>query len=355
MGINQFADRTLAEIIEKYKVKEEDELKIRGLQITPKVIMDYDNTDESSIPLSFDWRDRGAVTKVKNQMICGSCYAFSALGSIEGQHFIQNGKLIELSEQDIIDCAGDYGGFGCEGGIPSSVFDYVTNKGISLTSDYPYEGKKGDCRTSKNKVEINLKGFGILKANNNEKNLMRAVAEIGPLDVGFDAEHESFMRYAGGIYFEKNCSNDLNHGMLLVGYGSENGIDFWILKNSYDVTWGEAGFIRVARNLGNDCGVKLYMLFPVIKKNIPKTTTRTTSSVARHSSSKSFIKTTTAVKNQRTYAPARTREPNFRKTTTTTTESYNYDYDSNNFNLTDEYLKDFIDSYKANFNDQTAD
>lgn len=346
MGINQFADITLDEIMLKFNQSEEDELKLSKLKIVPTIVLNDENF-EGSIPSSFDWRDRGAVTKVKNQKQCGSCYAFSSVGSIESQNFIQNGKLVELSEQEIVDCASDYGGFHCDGGIPSSGIEYVKYKGISLSADYPYEGKKGDCRASKNKIKMNIKGFGVVKTRNDEKSLMKALVEIGPMDVGFDAEHDSFMRYSGGIYNEKNCTSTLNHGVLLIGYGSENGVDFWIAKNSYGETWGESGFFRIARNLGSDCGITLHVLFPVIHKTLHKTTTKASSSVSLTPATKSFTEKTKAEMRQRTTSspPSLTSDGNFLKTTTRNDQNV---LDSSNLNLTDEYLQEFMEMFKAN-------
>lgn len=271
MGINQFADKTFEEFSNMYTLnetmKQRAGVESKGIKFKPKRIIGLEDDDKfTKIPPSFDWRDRGAVTRVKNQKSCGACFAMSTIGALESQFFIKTGKLVELSEQEIVDCPVKYHSWGCAGGIAFRVFDYVTDKGgISSSADYPFEGKVGECRESSNKVKINMKGYGLVIAGNDGKKLLEAVATVGPIVVSMDIDHESFMRYSSGIYFEEDCTEKVNHGALLVGYGSEDGTDYWIIKNSFGETWGEAGYMRIARNRGNDCDVSASPLFPILK------------------------------------------------------------------------------------------
>lgn len=223
------------------------------------------NSTFADLPNSFDWRERGALTAVKDQEHCGSCYAMSIVGSVESQLFIKTGKLIQLSEQEIIDCSSEYGTFQCEGGIGFRVFDYIKeNGGISSTQAYPYEAKAGNCRKfHKEKVEINFKGYGIVNAHDDDA-LMQAIIKFGPIMISVETDHESFMFYSSGIYFEEKCSDEINHGALVVGFGSENNNDYWIVKNSFGDKWGESGYVRIARGKGNDCSVNFLPLFPIL-------------------------------------------------------------------------------------------
>lgn len=238
--------------------------RVKGLKFEPKVVFGVGDDDEEP-PESLDWRKRGAVSKVKNQGRCGSCYAMATVGSIESHFFIKTGKLVDLSEQEIVDCSGDFTTFGCTGGISFRVLDYVKAKGgIRATKDYPYRGDVGECQVKGDIIEVPIESYGFV-AGEDENVLVKAVAKFGPLSVALDINHESFMRYSGGIYLEDECTDQVNHGALLVGYGSENGQDFWIIKNSFGSEWGEDGFLRMARNRGNGCGILTSPIFPILE------------------------------------------------------------------------------------------
>jgi cathepsin L len=274
LGINKFADLTFAEYTEIYTFNQSmkaHQPKLKEETIKPtKVIFQADSDEDlDELPSAFDWRDRGAVTPVKDQLKCGSCYAMSAIGAIESHHFIRTGQLVSLSEQEIIDCAGEeYNLNQCFGGVEFKVFEYIRDRGgISAQSDYPYTGKFGECRRADKPVNISVKGYGFVQSENSET-FKRALVSEGPLTIGVDQTQESFMRYAGGIYFEPNCEeNYLTHAVLLVGFGVEDGEEFWVIKNSFGVTWGENGYMRIAMNRGNDCGVKKAAEFPIVEKN----------------------------------------------------------------------------------------
>lgn len=270
MGINKFADMTFDEYSDMFTpnetMRQRASERLNGLQFNPSEIFRI-RQKNLTLPLSFDWRERGALTKVRDQRTCGACFALSTVGAIESHLFIKTAKLIELSEQEILDCADEsYNIFKCAGGIAFRVFDYVKDKsGLSSFEEYPYDGEARACRVSEKKVKINIKGYGYVHCKGDENVLMKAVTEIGPIVVAMDIDHESFMRYSRGIYTESKCS-EVNHGALLVGYGTENGLDYWIVKNSFGERWGEKGYFRITRGEGKDCSIMTSPIYPIISK-----------------------------------------------------------------------------------------
>jgi cathepsin L len=217
-----------------------------------------------------DWRTKGAVTPVKNQHDCGSCYAFSATGALEGQHFRKTGELKSLSEQNIIDCSKKFGNLGCEGGMMNYAFLYVEdNRGIDTEQSYPYEAEDDKkCRYDKSKRGTTNRGF-IDVPESDEEALKQAVATIGPISVAFYiVDDGSFHFYSKGVYENVECSSkleDLNHGLLVVGYGTtEEGADYWLAKNQWGEYWGEDGYVRLARNRDNACGIATCASYPVL-------------------------------------------------------------------------------------------
>ncbi|CAH1987825.1 unnamed protein product [Acanthoscelides obtectus] len=215
------------------------------------------------LPKTIDWRNQGAVTKVKDQGMCGSCWAFSAVGALEGQHYKSNGTLLDLSAQDLVDCAdGTYGNMGCKGGLMSYAYDYVKDKGILTENEYPYKGHQESCKQKGNGFKIKSYINITIK---DENALTQAVATIGPISCCMDASCMS--SYSHGIVDSTcGCDSDrysMNHGVLVVGYGEEKGIEYWIVKNSWGADWGEKGYFRLKKDGQNTCGIATDSSYPL--------------------------------------------------------------------------------------------
>ncbi|KAL9388493.1 hypothetical protein Peur_017098 [Populus x canadensis] len=222
--------------------------------------------DASGLPDSFDWREKGAVTDVKIQGSCGSCWAFSTTGSVEGANFIATGKLLNLSEQQLVDCdrvcdktdkasCDD----GCGGGLMTNAYRYLIEAGgLQEESSYPYTGKSGECKFDPEKIAVKVANFTNIAVDENQ--IAANLVHHGPLAIGLNA---IFMQtYIGGVSCPLICGKKwLNHGVLLVGYGARGYSilrfgykPYWIIKNSWGKHWGEKGYYRLCRGHGM-CGM----------------------------------------------------------------------------------------------------
>lgn len=200
----------------------------------------------SSLPASVDWTTKGAVTPVKNQGQCGSCWAFSTTGSLEGATFLKNGTLFSLSEQQLVDCAGSTGNQGCNGGLMDDAFQYIHNNGgITTEANYPYTATDGTCNTVKEgQVVATVSTFTDVPTNSDAA-LMNAIAQQ-PVSVAVEADQNSFQLYSSGV-MTAACGTALDHGVLAVGYGSTGGQNFYKVKNSWGTDWGMSGYILLGR------------------------------------------------------------------------------------------------------------
>ena len=215
-----------------------------------------------ALPDSIDWVANGAVTGVKNQGQCGSCWSFSATGAVEGAAFIKSGKLESLSEQELVDC--DHNGdMGCGGGLMDHAFSWVENHGgLCSEAEYAYHGKAETCNKSCSAV-VKVEGSQDVESSN-EQALKAAVAQQ-PVSVAIEADQRSFQFYKSGV-FSATCGEQLVHGVLVVGYGEEAGEKFWKVKNSWGKSWGLNGYIQLARELGpagGQCGVAMCPSYPI--------------------------------------------------------------------------------------------
>jgi len=213
------------------------------------------------IPDSVDWRTQGYVTPIKDQGQCGSCWAFSAVASLEGQHFKATNMLVSLSEQNLVDCSRAQGNQGCQGGLMDQAFTYIkSNMGIDTEMSYPYHAVNQQCQFKASDVGATDTGFMDIPAQN-EDALANAIATVGPISVAIDAAHNSFQFYHTGIYYEPACSaTRLDHGVTAVGYG--NG--FYIVKNSWGLGWGDQGYIMMSRGRQNNCGIATMSSYPLV-------------------------------------------------------------------------------------------
>ncbi|XP_045070199.1 procathepsin L-like isoform X3 [Coregonus clupeaformis] len=226
LGMNQFGDMTDKEYNTLLTVNAaEEEKSLDGIPLSEW------NSSLSAAPETWDWRQYGYVTPVKNQGHCGSCYAFAAVGALEGQLFKQTGKLLPLSEQNLVDCSGDYDNNGCDGGLAMTCFSYVSDHGIMSERKYPYTAEVGPCKYQNATKEAWCKGFNRVPSLD-EKAFRDTLYEVGPIAVSVNARHPSFKLYKDGVLYQPDCSTRTNHAVLAVGYGSSY-LDYWIVKNRY--------------------------------------------------------------------------------------------------------------------------
>ncbi|KAG6661884.1 thiol protease aleurain-like [Carya illinoinensis] len=217
------------------------------------------------LPETKDWREEGIVSPVKDQGHCGSCWTFSTTGALEAAYAQAFGKGVSLSEQQLVDCAGAFNNFGCSGGLPSQAFEYIKyNGGLDTEEAYPYTGKDGACKFSSENVGVQvLDSVNITLGAEDE--LKHAVAIVRPVSVAFQVVN-SFRFYKEGVYTSDTCGTtpmDVNHAVLAVGYGVEDGVSYWLVKNSWGEKWGDSGYFKM--ELGkNMCGISTCASYPVV-------------------------------------------------------------------------------------------
>jgi cathepsin L len=203
------------------------------------------------------------VTPVKDQGSCGSCWSFGATGALEGQYYLANGELLSFSEQQQVDC--NRLCFGCDGGTAESAFIYWKRFNAPiLENDYPYTGVKGSCENSEHETVGSVSGY-VSTTQYSESSLKNAVGTVGPVTIAIDASLWSFQLYSSGIYDPSGCSStSLDHQVLAVGYDNDADGDYWIVKNSWGESWGINGYIWIARNDNNKCGVASDGSYPTL-------------------------------------------------------------------------------------------
>merc|ERR1712141_229874 len=253
LGINDLSDLS---------DEEYDQFYLRGLRVPEKSEGIPWVPSNEPIPNSVDWRSQGMVTGVKNQGQCGSCYSFSATGALEGQWKKKTGSLISMSEQQIVDCSSRWGNHGCHGGRFQSSWNYIKSAGgIVSENSYPYHPSQGRC-TKRGSVVAKVSGV-VQIPHNSEAALTQALATVGPISVAIDASPSSFRRYRSGVHYSANCHHP-NHAVLAVGYGTENGQDYYLVKNSWGTRYGMGGYVKMARNRNNNCAIAMDTAYPLV-------------------------------------------------------------------------------------------
>ncbi|CAN0929320.1 unnamed protein product [Linum grandiflorum] len=270
LKLNGFADMTNYEFVRHYGGSKVSHYRmLRGPRKVTRFGYGYGDGD---VPASVDWRKNGAVTPVKNQGRCGSCWAFSTVAAVEGINKIKTGELVSLSEQELVDCSKDNNG--CDGGLMEQAFKFIEQVGgLTTESNYPYEAKDESCNSAKlNVAAVQIDGYENVPEND-ENALMKAAANQ-PIAIAIDAGGKDLQFYSEGV-FNGQCGTELNHGVTLVGYGStEDGTKYWIVKNSWGAEWGEQGYIRMQRGIDAEegiCGIAMDASYPV-KKNTTSST-----------------------------------------------------------------------------------
>jgi len=253
MGHNQFSDLTSDEFRERVGLNKgvPEFFKSEGTGMRPL------HQIRASLPSSIDWVTKGAVTDVKDQGSCGSCWSFSTTGCMEAAYFLKTGSLASFSEQQLVSC--DTNDSGCNGGLMDNAFEWIQdNGGIFTEDDYPYTSSTGTisrCKSTCTEVS-GTTPKSCTDVSESELALESAVSQQ-PVSVAIEADQLGFQLYSSGV-FTGRCGTSLDHGVLAVGYGTDSGTDYWKVKNSWGSSWGESGYIRLERGknqTGGQCGI----------------------------------------------------------------------------------------------------
>ncbi|KAF5752877.1 cysteine proteinase RD21a-like [Tripterygium wilfordii] len=261
VGLTRFADLTNEEYRALYLGTRSDAN--RRVMKSRNTSHSYAFRASDKLPESVDWREVGAVGPIKNQGTCGSCWAFSTIAAVEAINQIATGDLISLSEQELVDCDRTENQ-GCNGGLMDYAFRFIMdNGGIDTDQDYPYQAINGRCDpVRKNAKVVSIDGYEDVPQSD-EKALQKAVAHQ-PVSVAIEAGGRALQLYQSGV-FTGECGSALDHGVVIVGYGTENAVDYWIVRNSWGTNWGESGYIKIQRNVGDTgkCGIAMESSYPV--------------------------------------------------------------------------------------------
>lgn len=260
LEMNKFGDLNTTEF--------KDKVVGHGEYFSNQICNDY--RSQGTEPDHLDWRSRDVVTPVKNQGQCGSCWAFSTTGSIESATAIDTGNLVSLSEQELVDCSGSEGNHGCNGGMYDQGFEYVfKNKGLCTEEEYQYHAEDGKCKSKKCTNRVSPIRDCYMVTPGNQQDMKNAVSRR-PVSVAIEADKYVFQFYKSGVLDDTTCGTELDHAVLVVGYGTDSysGLDYWLVKNSWGEEWGDEGYVRILRTDETDdmgiCGIASDVEFPVV-------------------------------------------------------------------------------------------
>jgi C1A family cysteine protease len=256
LGLNQFSDMPQEEYKKLLGYK-----KVRRNSENIKLI---ENSTIGPSDTSVDWRQNGVVSPVRDQGMCGSCWAFSAVSTIESSYAILTGKLLDLSEQQLVDCSAAQGNEGCNGGWMDQAFTYAETEALEGESTYPYIAVDSSCQFDPSQGLVKVTSF-VDVAPNNPQQLKNAV-NLGPVSVAIQADQYVFQAYQSGILNDPACGTELDHAVVIVGFGEEQGQQYWIVRNSWGPAWGDNGYIRIANAGISDagiCGINSQPSYPV--------------------------------------------------------------------------------------------